>query len=291
MERNFYKYTSSATAAIVLKTGRLRYSDPKILNDPYDSQFELSLGIDLKQFKKQFMSRWLKIINSKETHLSSTPSQFALLTDKFRKMRHRIPKTDSEIAESLLGALESRVALLEQLMPTFLNELKTVYEDAKIFCVSEVPNQTAMWTHYADQHKGVVLQLSTVSALDNPLMIAGQVKYVDAIPSLFAVDEFIDLTMTGKNLDTERAFRMRYFTKGTSYSFEREWRVVIPGEKPGALFSDVAFHPLELSAVIFGISVPEAERQKLTEILEALYPHAAVLQARRSTTSFDVEIV
>src|ERR1700761_9108487 len=43
-----YKYTSLNTAKIVLRTGRLRWTTPPLLNDPYDLSFGLYVDAEVK---------------------------------------------------------------------------------------------------------------------------------------------------------------------------------------------------------------------------------------------------
>ena len=83
-----------------------------------------------------------------------------------------------------------------------------------ILSLSSSRNIEAMWSHYADSHRGLVIGFDGnhryFSANDGQML--GKVRYKERLGSFQYVED----------LDAESIF----FTKSSSWAFEREWRLV-----------------------------------------------------------------
>jgi len=130
--------------------------------------------------------------------------------------------------------------------------LRATMQKIGVLCLSETPNEILMWSHYADYHKGFCIEyrVDESSVLKR---VAKPVRYTEIYPSLSL-----------KNLpgDTEENFiDVCVYTKAKQWSYEREWRVIMPGGEK------LYRAPAPISAIIFGARMPDAHKQGIYEIL------------------------
>lgn len=119
-----------------------------------------------------------------------------------------------------------------------------------IFCVSKpkvLENETLMWSHYADQHKGVRLKYNFDSypfPPDQGFMMSTDVFYDEE-------NKFLECLVESDKTDYEfySEFCARYLTvKHPAWTYEQEFRFVRP--TPGA----VKIEPVCLEEVCFGLN-------------------------------------
>jgi len=118
------------------------------------------------------------------------------------------------------------------------------------FCsFSAVPDHLLMWSHYADQHRGVCVEYDCREGTAMRTHLS-PVKYEDEMPSLSMSD-----------LHHSNTFEPLWLTKAKPWAYEQEWRLQwsegncsIPA-------------PSDVTAVIFGARMPEAERTMVATAL------------------------
>ncbi|MEQ1599605.1 MAG: DUF2971 domain-containing protein [Methylotenera sp.] len=81
-----------------------------------------------------------------------------------------------------------------------------------IFSLSEIPTEPLLWAHYADGHKGVVIEFDANSGL---FQIAQKVTYANEAPVINRLIDTMDEILT-KSM----------FTKNSYWSHEQEWRLI-----------------------------------------------------------------
>lgn len=119
-----------------------------------------------------------------------------------------------------------------------------------VCCFCESRDQTLMWSHYADYHKGFCLEFDTQF---EPFSKARNVTYADDFPA-FSV---VDLLLSRAKVD----YLSLMFTKATCWSYEREWRVHDMADKA------YSYPPESLKAVYLGVSMLPANKDKIQSIL------------------------
>lgn len=106
-----------------------------------------------------------------------------------------------------------------------------------IYCLSEDPESILMWSHYADENKGICLefQRTPYNLLGSPA--TKRVDYAEKLPT-FTIEDL-------KNTNTFKSDPIT--TKFEHWKYEKEWRAIIPeGNK--------AFeYPGKLTKIIFGL--------------------------------------
>lgn len=148
-----------------------------------------------------------------------------------------------------------------------------------------------MWSHYAEEHRGVVFKLRCIDELDNTLLSARRVDYARQFPAFLSLEQFVRHLTGEEPLDIATLSRNIAFTKHSDWAYEKEWHVHIPlmHESPGDGYTLIKEHPSFFDAVYLGCRMIDQERGRILAAIKRHIPHVQVFQAKRSDTSFDLE--
>ena len=157
----------------------------------------------------------------------------------------------------------------------FRTQLLSLFDNVGIFCLSEVPDNLLMWAHYADSHRGFCLGFRR--AADNILgQAALPVTYSEDLPRLTAA-HFDPLT----NPHSADAL---WLTKSSSWSYEREWRVLASkGNERRSLDAPII-------SLRFGMRMATEYRRAVFDALSTYPSRVAFFQAEKSPTRFGIEL-
>lgn len=221
-----YKYMSIETAKIVLSNCSVRFSSPTLFNDP----FEMNVGFLDFEVDSAFFKR---ILSENHTAQECDAILKTFSTDDLRKAYEK----------------------------TFMHQQK----QALVFCTSRSNANTLMWSHYADNHKGVCLGLIMPTIYADPEMVTMNVNYVTSIEPL---------KVLGSN-DTERTYNMYRWinTKSAVWEYEQEVRSFISnmnnqipsGDK---FYYDINLDPQQIVEIYFGVGTSRADEAMITDIIK-----------------------
>jgi hypothetical protein len=207
-----YKYASLETAKLILNNQTMYFQTAINFNDP----FELHLGFI--EPKKDYINDFLAFIKKKNLYN---------------------PELEEELRT--IGDEEMAMALIQALI-----NCRSTYG---IMCLSKKNDNTLMWSHYADKHKGVCIGFR-VPTLSGPT-ITVEVKYVDEIKSL--EHSFVTSASTVHWM----------CTKSKIWEYEEEVRMIDithNGIFPFAKFC--------LCEIYFGMATPQEEIEALKSIIK-----------------------
>jgi hypothetical protein len=258
------------------------------LNDPYDIQFDLHIEVDHEAVKRVALRKlWEGFYGDQ---VPSSGNLFGALITQFRDVFPRVSREefDHEFGEAIDEAFKRGEAAL----PTLQAEVRVHMADSKILCLSEVPDSTVMWTHYAEGHQGLVLRVKSIPELDSAWGAARPVQYMADMPRLLDNEFLADLLSGRVSMNVETIMDRLVYTKSTDWVYEREWRIFAgSGRNARASYEDIPFSAQELDAVILGNRMPEEERSMFIEIIRSRYPHAQILEMRKAQKRFQWEII
>jgi hypothetical protein len=144
--------------------------------------------------------------------------------------------------------------------------------ETRVLSLSGAPMEELMWSFYGDNHRGVCLCFNP----NHPFFAnARRVEYVDD-PNKIA-DPTDDDPTTDPLLNT----------KGDSWHWQHEWRMVWQGEEPRC----IGFPRESLKVVVIGEWFPEPALKGLIETLGRGGYRADVCQMERLPSSFNYQIV
>ncbi|RYG99389.1 MAG: DUF2971 domain-containing protein [Alphaproteobacteria bacterium] len=216
----FYKYRSLDGEALkrVERTvlhDELYFGTAESFNDPFDLRAVFDFEADPAIQRADFIRR----SHDFEPHLSE---------------RERNAAADRVMANALDPANIATTTMMFQFMHN-----RMIRSSVGIYCVSTVPDDILMWSHYASDHRGICLEFDGLGAL---MAQAQRVRYVLERPS---INPYAG--------EPERRMECALLTKAKPWEYEAEWRIVSE-DGPGP----VRFGPAELTGIIIGAAAPQA---------------------------------
>lgn len=283
----FFKYMSFETAEIVLGDRTLRWSTPATLNDPYELHLNFEIAEDEEAIIKQTINKmWGVYCGTIALPADPNPISTAIALAGSQPSR----MTKGIFAEEYGPKVSEVLARMRNLSPQLRDDILTLMKSSKLLCLTGTPTNSAMWTHYADQGRGVVLWLKSSLELDSPYGAARPVQYLDAPLSVFTKGMVSDIAAGIQQIDAEEAKYLQVYTKGADWAYEQEWRVYGGGHNTDAPFEDCPFKAGELHGVIVGTRMQPTHRDQIAILLQK-YPNAELYEASLSKTEFRHEIV
>jgi hypothetical protein len=264
-----YKYVPLESVEPILTNSSLKFTNPLEFNDPFDCNmpsFDIGL-VDYKKLMSEEMSKALGIDpRSKEFNqiIASSASEF-------KNLREHIQK-DAKL---------------------MLSDWDTLISDYRILSLTTTPNNILMWSHYAKDHKGVVLGFKANSSFGE----AGKVNYDKGkvllgkfLESMSRV--LIQSVMKGDNSDSLTDFAGTktvnvlfnyFFLKKEEWSYENEYRVLLPANNDKIINHNsmdlVQFHNNDLKSVTFGVATPDETIEEITGLVLDKYKHVSIHKA------------
>lgn len=203
----------------VFSNNQLKYNFPAFFNDPFDCLFDIQVNVN--GFNKE---EFEKIVDNK------VPVQFWNQQKKLILNKLNDPK----------------------LIAKHLYKLRK--EMLTITCFNSNPLSILMWSHYADHHKGILLEFK-IPKIDSKLF---------PIP-VFYGDEYQTINAPWQilaNIDRNQEFilditRETIFRKSTEWSYEKEFRLIgdLSSNPDSPLLQP--YPPEYLSSVIMGASLTD----------------------------------
>ncbi|OAI20625.1 MULTISPECIES: DUF2971 domain-containing protein [Methylomonas] len=157
-------------------------------------------------------------------------------------------------------------------MEAFRQMWRQLLPDFRILCLTESPAHAAMWYHYADQYRGVVLEFRCDDHADSAWLAAKPVSYPRDKPSVYTASGWAELLTLEKELALDRILDAATYTKSPDWSYENEWRITsFRRPTDTGPFTDRKFGVEELSAVYLGPNISEKYRETIIAIASS-YP-------------------
>ena len=312
---NLYKYTDAEGAKIILRDLTLLFKTPDLFNDPNDCDFIIDEGRARKAFalveEYEALVAFRTIVeeNQGKVKKSQRPilayGKWVLDTQKkmvskshefdsnplFRFLVRGKMKQSNEYEAKRKEALEKYVS---QMKEAFSQLKKTIY----VCCFSKRPDSILMWSHYADEFKGVCIEWSS-SDLGNGL---SEVSYAWRKPTFDiykAVKILLGYSFSGQDPDVnnpvfKRMAHKLLVTKGDDWSYENEVRWIVHSDElfPGK-FDDIgdgrAIYNLDISLprrVVLGERISERDESDIRALCSRL--GCEVVKTKTSETEFTI---
>ena len=95
-----------------------------------------------------------------------------------RNIRHEV--SHDEIRSEMTAGIDECIEKFNDGFASEAANWRAQLPTYRILCVCEAVDNLLLWSHYADQHKGVVFQLECLKELDVPLLLAKPVISLSA---------------------------------------------------------------------------------------------------------------
>jgi Protein of unknown function (DUF2971) len=258
-----YKYMTADGAIRLFRKGMLRFTQPSEFNDPFEMQPFLKGLADESTLENQFHNGFGKTLDPQIDEMFEKLH----LTDEQRATIDRQALKLLVQAQAPRG-LELFKSFARIVTPVISGQIyKTSNENLGMLCLTEKPENLLMWAHYADHHRGAVIEFDEkheffsrrVSEADD-FRHFRKVVYAETRPNLF-LNEF-------------NAVDFFYF-KSKEWQYEQEWRLIVPlndwsdriEDPPNLPICLFSYPPACISAIAVGVRMPQQCKLELSQLL------------------------
>ena len=287
-QSSFFKFSTVSTALKVIEGQSFRWSSPTAFNDPFDHQAGFVLNQNPQRFAKELSSSMERMIYSDLSISEGVSSQFRAQLLQMRMIRNRFSR-DALRTEMLEIACKS-AELMHSGFTDFNAQILTQINHSRVFCVSESNNNVVMWSHYADEHRGVTFELGCVDSIDNTLLCAKPVVYSDTFVAFPGEQRYAQHVTGESHLNIPALAASISYRKHSDWAYEREWRVSIPmlDNPTGNGFTFYSEQPAVFLSVTLGCRIPALDQRNVVESLSKHLPNTKILKAVRSSSKFEL---
>ncbi|HFD7175496.1 DUF2971 domain-containing protein [Morganella morganii] len=300
---SFYKYMSAETGEKVIKNSTLRWSSPSTFNDIDECQLSPFTHSDFILAVKTVNEILLNCANG---HLIYNYHNFAEVNKQIIALIH-ISKNKKNSEENI-----SNQTMTELITNTFNNTEdyfrdyinKSILNCSRVLCVTSDYDNTLMWAHYADQHRGCVFEFENLYETTPGKLHQGNVQYIKELKSSTSA---IELLLYGETETINKALiKDVFFSKKLEWSYEKEYRLLFHENlgvitarvnlqthekkfsttgQSGQLYTDVPFIPESILSITFGMKTNPDMIDKITSIARDKNQKCKFFQMKRSNNS------
>lgn len=284
-----YKYTSVKAAKYVIESQAFRWSAPTKFNDPFDHQTGFSFdytGADLANALTQISE---SAIFGNEPFNPPYQTQYGNLLRMMRAIRDRLGR--DEVMKELRDAGLEIAGNFPKHCQQLNDEITSFLTHSRVLCLTEAPDNVVMWSHYADEHRGVVFKLRRLEEEDHRLIIAQPVEYINTPLPFLSLRDYIENLVGLDNHDTNSQVWKIAYRKHEDWSYEREWRIHVPllDEPAGDGYSYYP-EPKELfEAIYLGCRMEQTDVDAFIQLAKTHLPNTQVFKAKKGKQLIELE--
>lgn len=248
-----YKYLPfSSGSKCILTDGTMKFSHHSEFNDPFDCKTVYDIEKSMAYLKSR-----PDLFKEAGRRLKLSPAQ---RLSKRKQMEHGIKRSleSGEFHDGVIG-------------------------EVGICCLTKKPDNILMWSHYAENHEGFVVEFTVDDSPQNIHMnnveerlFGWDVEYTKDMPIITAGERDFN------------AVKDVFLMKSPDWSYEAEYRVL--SMKKGAGIH--AFDQKRISKVIAGVKMPEQAFEELNELVNQLNGkiggNVALVRAKMSKTEYRI---
>lgn len=321
---NVYKYMTSEGGIRFLSSWSLRITPPEDFNDPFElrpqvdqmftedfleAQFqEVVPQMVISELTVQLTPNLGQVLNQQEINDMVTCLVMPTDADKQAQLSKKLICKIPEFSHSKLVQLETQLKLqwpvlmrqAREMAATHLPRINSLVKHGfteqlpamlGVLCLSRNSNQPLMWAHYADSHRGMMLEFNSEHPAFNRKRSASDefgylrpVSYSTVRPAI-----------TMQALDGDRIFQDFALTKADPWSYEEEIRLIWPlrfADKTVETSSgSIELFSCPSSAVVSVTLGCKASEKTLDEVRQILWSqsntaHIVVRRAQLDETAF-----
>jgi hypothetical protein len=223
---------SADVAPVFSRTLRVRFTQPSDLNDPFEfrplidfegSNVELRDEVDARITATFGTVDGALAMMEKQQATDPNYPKISVPLQVFRKMLADNPAMALKFTQEMR---RHKTDILDSMVKPVLWEIqwekvqKILGQTVGIFSLTEDPRHTLMWSHYATQHRGVVVEVDEQSPWFNQ-----RISPADDFRHLVRVSYVQNPhPLTWKQLNGAAVL----YTKNAEWAYEREWRIIRP---------------------------------------------------------------
>jgi hypothetical protein len=237
------------------------FSSPAALNDPFELKPHLAALASPEHMESEIALRVPEVVREEFEKL---PSEVRSLLSA-EALQELLIRQLPQMKQNIQGITEIFTSKLQDVMARKFEEL------VGILCLTESADNLLMWAHYADSHRGFVIEFDEYNPFfdrrispDDELRHLRKVSYNTKRPSL-TLAEVEDFSP--------------FLTKGSDWQYEAEWRMMMPLDAASKIVKNrqYAVHLYEfpagaITSVILGCRMDAQKKEEIKQVL-ADSPH------------------
>jgi len=201
------------------------------------------------------------------------------INDPFEYYFHIEPDmTFEEVAKRKKDATKKNYMEKQQ---ELIEGIKERFSTGGIFSLSERPNISLMWSHYADYHKGFCIGYQVDKNNDLGNGKCQSVQYKKSPPSFSLLEMWQGVEKMDNNF-AKKLFEIMVLSKDLNWQYEHEWRVVYEQSE------QLIIPNFPISSITFGMRMPEVQRKKIIDLLDD--KKTAFFEAVKQDDSYNVGV-
>ena len=243
-----YKYREINSKGLkeTITNGEIFFSDPTNFNDPFDCKPKIR--IYNSEYKRN--KYYKELIKSKRPHLTPHEIKKELKTNPYlKKLRNA----------------------------SYINEMAVkLIKSYGIYCLTEVPDDILMWSHYSDSHTGICLQFNATEELSifwEAYMVTYQEKYPE-----------VNMMEIGKY----KQFFNLFATKSQHWKYEKERRVIKDENDGGSKI--YTFNTKLLTGIILGAKISQQDEDTVLNWVNKKSTPTAIYRATINNDAYKLDI-
>jgi len=297
---SLFKYVCSERIDI-LENERIRFTQPAMFNDPFDTKPCLVALTDDNFIASQLQE---EIDNDDKLTMRLAES----LEKEFRKygmtknhpLFNRGLQRAKDIAKGHSPDLLKKIFKLQE--PVFKTAaFEAINNTIGVLSLTEKPDNILMWGHYASCHTGFVIEFDEKHAFFDQRKLANElqgyvrkVNYFRERPSLILYDS------SKTNEQNKEVFIEKFiWAKNSDWEYEQEWRMVYTLKGKQNLITEISpsiyLFPLPMESIkgiIFGCKMSNENKTRLISLLNShlKYKQIHIYQAMEDEKKFKINI-
>lgn len=295
-----YKYLQPKRIDII-ESERIRFTQPAAFNDPFDTRPHILTLTDdkwLATYLEKNIESEEKLKEVSEESLEKEFSKYGA-TRKHPLFEFALQKMKGMMKTQTPAFFKSIFKLQN---PIFKNAIFEALNDTiGVLSLSKKPDNILMWGHYADSHKGFVIEFDETHPFFDQRKKEGEIQgYVRKVNYLRKRPK-ITLYDSSLNNDENMKIWIEQFIwfKNIDWEYEQEWRMIYTfKDKEDAVTkvdTDIFLFPLPIDCVksiILGCRMSEENKGRLRTILRnhSKYHHIQIFQAVEDEKEFKINI-
>lgn len=293
-----YKYMSYNGLQKTLEDASFRLSKPAHLNDPIDMFVQEILGSDDIKFFQALSTVFFDFVSGDIDYSKLRNSASGVGARILNEILRTVPAAIKEdMRLELISSpkednydIDSFRISVKEMIEHLSSELKT----SGVFCSTVNYNNLLMWAHYADQHRGAVVEFSPSLEKDSPFLASKEILYSTVRPLLYRDPSALvmhALTVSEQDAVT-RMFDELLYTKSTDWAYEREYRLCIMNCIPDDVeYKTLTFYPEELTAMYLGCRMDHDHKRFAASLARKLNPNINMYEACVAPREFGLEFL
>lgn len=278
---HLFKYTTVETAKRVIASRAFRWSSPLKFNDPFDHQTGLQWPFSGEELALALADACRRVVFGTNPFEPMRPTTFGLLLSQARLISGRLPQAEFE--SSLLVACQD----VARSFPNHCRDLNEFLIQeltrSRVLCLTDRPDNVVMWSHYSDEHRGVVFKLNRLDHIDHRMLAARRVDYSDE-PLVYAqLGEYVGHLLGECDLPVVERVREIAYRKHPDWAYESEWRLHMPLlDCPDGDGFSCFDEPQELfDSIVLGCRIDEEVARDVVLLAREHLPAAQIFRAVR----------